>query len=115
LNCGVGEDSLEFLAWTATRSDKSILKEINPEYSLKGLKLMLKLQYLGYLMQRANSLGKTLMLGKTEGKRRRGRQRMRQLDSTTDSVDMNQKIPGDSKGQGSLACCSPWGRRVRHD
>ena len=89
LNCGVGEDSLEFLAWTATRSDKSILKEINPEYSLKGLKLMLKLQYLGYLMQRANSLGKTLMLGKTEGKRRRGRQRMRQLYSTTDSVDMN--------------------------
>ena len=88
LNCGVGEDSLEFLAWTATRSDKSILKEINPEYSLKGLKLMLKLQYLGYLMQRANSLGKTLMLGKTEGKRRRGRQRMRQLYSTTDSVDM---------------------------
>ena len=83
LNCGVGEDSLEFLAWTATRSDKSILKEINPEYSLKGLKLMLKLQYLGYLMQRANSLGKT------EGKRRRGRQRMRQLYSTTDSVDMN--------------------------
>ena len=88
LNCGVGEDSLEFLAWTATRSDKSILKEINPEYSLKGLKLMLKLQYLGYLMQRANSLGKTLMLGKTEGKKRRGRQRMRQLYSTTDSVDM---------------------------
>ena len=88
LNCGVGEDSVEFLAWTATRSDKSILKEINPEYSLKGLKLMLKLQYLGYLMQRANSLGKTLMLGKTEGKRRRGRQRMRQLYSTTDSVDM---------------------------
>ena len=86
LNCGVGED-YRFL-WTATRSDKSILKEINPEYSLKGLKLMLKHQYLGYLMQRANSLGKTLMLGKTEGKKRRGRQRMRQLYSTTDSVDM---------------------------
>ena len=72
LNCGVGEDSLEFLAWTATRSDKSILKEINPEYSLKGLKLMLKLQYFGHLMRRTDSFEKTLMLGGIEGRRRRG-------------------------------------------
>ena len=67
--------------WTARRSNQSILKEINPEYSLEGL--MLKLQYFGYLMQRANSLEKTLMLGKTEGRRRRGQQRMRWLDSIT--------------------------------
>ena len=68
-------------------SNKSILKEINPEYSLEGLKL--KLQYFGHLVQRANSLEKTLMLEKIEGKRRRGQQRMRGLDSITDSVDMN--------------------------
>ena len=66
--------------WTSRRSNKSILKEINPEYSLEGLMLKLKLQYFGYLMQRANSLEKTLMLGKIEGRRRRGRQRMRWLD-----------------------------------
>ena len=73
--------------WTARRSNQSILKEINPEYSLEGL--MLKLQYFGHLMQRANSLEKTLMLADTEGKRRRGWQRMRWLDSNTDSMDMN--------------------------
>ena len=72
--------------WTA-RSNQSIVKEINPEYSLEGLKL--KLQYFDYLMQRANSLKKTLMLGKIEGKRRRGQQRMRWLDGITDSMDMN--------------------------
>ena len=72
---------------TARRSNQSILKEINPEYSLEGL--MLKLQYFGHLMQRADSLEKTLMLGKIEGRRRRGRQRMRWLDSIIDSVDMN--------------------------
>ena len=71
---------------TARRSNQSILKEINPEYSLKGL--MLKLQYFGLLMQRADSLEKTLMLGKIEGRRRRGRQRMRWLDGITDSVDL---------------------------
>ena len=70
LNCGVGEDSLR-VPWTA-RSNKSILKEINLEYSLKRLMLKMKLQYFGHLMQRADSLGKTLMLGKTEGRRRRG-------------------------------------------
>ena len=75
--------------WTATRSNQSILKEINPEYSLEGLMLKLKLQYFGYLMQRADLLAKTLMLGKMEGKRRRGQQRMRWLDSITDSMDMN--------------------------
>ena len=73
--------------WTARRANQSILKEINPDYSLEGL--MLKLQYLGHLMGRADSLEKTLMLGKIEGKRRRGWQRIRWLDSITDSVDMN--------------------------
>ena len=73
--------------WTARRSNQSILKEINPEYSLEGL--MLKLQYFRYLMQRAISLEKTLMLGKTEGRRRRGRQRMRWLDGIIDSMIMS--------------------------
>ena len=75
--------------WTARRSNQSILKEINPEYSLERLMLKLKLQSFGPLMQRADSLEKTLMLGKTEGKRRKGRQRKRWLDSITDSMDMN--------------------------
>ena len=75
--------------WTARRSSQSIPKEISPEYSLEGLKLKLKLQYFGYLVQRTDSLEKTLMLGKTEGRRRRGRQRMRWLDDTSDSMDMN--------------------------
>ena len=75
--------------WTARRSNKSILKEISPEYSLEGLVQKLKLQYFAHLMRGANSLEKTLMLGKIEGKRRRGQQRIRQLDSITDSMDMN--------------------------
>ena len=75
--------------WTAKRSRKSILKEINPEYSLKGLMLKLKLRYFGYPMGRTNSLEKTLMLGNIEGGRRRGRQRMRWLDGITDSMDMS--------------------------
>ena len=75
--------------WTARRSNQSILKEISPEYSLKGLMLKLKLQYFGHLMQRTDSLEKTLMLGKTEGRRRRGRQRMRWLDGITESMDMS--------------------------
>ena len=74
--------------WTATRSNQSILKEISPEYSLEGLMLKLKFQYFGHLMQRADSLEKTLMLGKIEGRRRKGRQRMRWLDGITDSMDM---------------------------
>ena len=73
--------------WTTRRSNQSILKEINPEYSLEGL--MLKLQYFGYLMRRTDSFEKTLMLGKIEGGRRRGRQRMRWLDGITDSMDMS--------------------------
>ena len=76
------------MPWTK-RSDQSILKEINPEYSLVGLMLKLKLHYFGHLMGRAVSLEKTLMLGKTEGRRRRGRQRMRWLDGITDSMDIN--------------------------
>ena len=73
--------------WTARRSDQSILKDVNPGYSLEGL--MLKLQYFGHLIQKADLLEKTLMLGKIEGKRRRGRQRIRSLDSITNSMDMN--------------------------
>ena len=87
LNCGVGK----FLEspWTARGSNQSILKEINPEYSLEGLMLKLKLQYFGHLMQRTDSFEKTLMLGKIELRRRRGRQRMRRLNSITDSMDMS--------------------------
>ena len=95
--------------WTARRSNQSILKEINPEYSLEGLMLKLKLRYLGHLMRRANSLDKTLMLGNIEGGKRRGRQRMRWLDGIVDSMDMSEQAPGDSEGQGSLAFCSPCG------
>ena len=74
--------------WTARRSNQSILKEISPDYSLEGLMLNLKLQYFGHLMRRADSLEETLMLGKTEGRRRRGRQRMRWLDGITNSMDV---------------------------
>ena len=75
--------------WTARRSNQSILKEISPEYSLEGLMLKLKLQYFGHLMQRTDSLEKTLMLGKIEGRRRKGRQRVRWLDGISDSMDMS--------------------------
>jgi len=75
--------------WTARRSNQSILKEISPEYSLEGLMLKLKLQYFGHLMRRTDSLEKTLMLGKIEGRRRRGRQRMRWLDGIINSMDMS--------------------------
>ena len=88
LNCGVGEDSLR-VPWTARRSNQSILKEISPGCSLEGLMLKLKLQYFGHLMQRTDSLEKTLMLGKIEGKRRRGWQRMRWLDGITDVIYMS--------------------------
>ena len=82
LNCGVG------VPWTARRSTQSILKEISPEYSLEGLMLKPKLQYFGHLKQRTDSLEKTLMLEKIEGRRRREQQRMRWLDGITDSMDM---------------------------
>ena len=75
--------------WTARRSNQSILKKISPEYSLEGLMLKLKFQYFGHLMRKTDSLEKTLVLGKIEGKRRRGRQRMRWLDDITDSIDMS--------------------------
>ena len=94
------------VSWTARRSNQSILKEISPEYSLEGLMLKLKLQYSGHLMQRTDSFEETLMLGMTEGGRRRGQQRMRWLDGITNSI-----APGVGDGQGSLACCSPWGRK----
>jgi len=87
LNCGVGEDLR--VPWTAWRYNQSILKEISPKYSLKVLMLKLKLQYFGHLMQRTDSLEKTLMLGKIESRRRRGQQRMRWLDGITDSMDMS--------------------------
>ena len=77
------------IPWTARRSNQSILKEISPECSLEGLMLKLKLQYFGYLMRRADALERTLMLGKIEGRRRRGRQRMRWLDGITDSMDVS--------------------------
>ena len=85
LNCGVGENSS--VPWTARRSNQSILKETSPEYSLKGLVLKLKLQYFGHLMRRTDSLEKIPMIGKNEGGRRRGRQRMRWLDGITNSMD----------------------------
>ena len=88
LNCGVGEDSW-MVPWTARSANQSILKEINPEYSLKGLMLKLKLQYFGHLMRRVDSLEKTLILGGIRDRRRRGRQRMRWLDGITDSIDVN--------------------------
>ena len=96
------------IPWTARRSNQSTLREMNPEYSLEGLMLKLKLQYFGHLMQIADLLGKFLMLGKTEGRRRRGSQRMRWLDGITDEL---RQTLGDGEGQTGLACCSPWGHK----
>ena len=95
--------------WTTRRSNQSILREINSACSLEGQMLKLKLQYFGHLMQRTDSLEKTLMLGKIEG-RRRGGQRMRWLYHRLNGHEFEQ-APGVGDGQGSLACCSPWGRK----
>ena len=96
------------VSWTARRSNQSILKEISPEYSLEGLMLKLKLQYFGHLMQRADSFEKTLMLGKIEGGRRKGRQSMRWLNDITDSMDMSlSKL----RQKRSLVCCSARGHK----
>ena len=98
--------------WTARRSNQSILKEISPEYSLEGLMLKLKLQIFGYLMQRDDSFEKILMLGKIEGRRRKGRQRMRWLDGINDSMDFGFGwAPGVGDGQGGLAYFGSWGRK----
>ena len=103
------------VTWTAKRSNQSILKEINPEYSLEGLMLKLKLQYFGHLMQRANSLGKTLTLGKDEG-RRRGLQRMRWLDGITDSMDMSlSKLRETVKDSKPGVLQSMGSQRIGHD
>ena len=96
------------VSWTASRANQSILKEINPEYSLEGLMLKLKLQNSGHLLGKADSLEKTLILGKIEGRKRRGRQKVRWLDGII-GRELEQ-TQGDSR-QGILVCCSPWGCR----
>ena len=106
--------------WTARRSNQSILKEITHEYSLEGLMLKWKLQGFGHLMQRADSLEKTLILGKAESRWRGGWQRMRWMDGITNSMDMSlsklwEMVKGKEAGQGSKACYSPWCHRVRHN
>ena len=106
-NCGAREDSWESL--TARRFDQSILKEISPEYSLERLLLKPKLQYFGHLVWRTDSFEKTLMLGKIEGKRRRGWQRMRWLDGISDSMEVS--LSKLQKLKYREACCSPWGRK----
>ena len=108
--------------WTARRSNLLVLREINPEYSLEGLIVTLKLQYFGHLMRTDYSLEKSLLLGRIEGRRRRECQRMRRLDVITGNEHELGQTLGDGEGQGGLACCRPWGlkesdmtRRLNND
>ena len=96
---------------TTRRSNQSILKDISPEYSLEGLMLMLKLQYFGHLMRKTDSLEKTLMLGKIDGGRRGGQQKMRWLDGITNSMDMSLSNLQEFVMNRGLVCCSPWARK----
>ena len=101
--------------WTARKSRKSVLKGIDPKYSLEGLTLKLKLQYFGHMMLRANSLEKTLMLGKIEGRRRRGQEdEMVRWHHQLNGPEFEQTAR-DGEGQGSMECCSSWGCKVRHN
>ena len=102
---------LSRVPWTAGRSNQSIQKEISPECSLEGLMLKLKLQYFGHLMRRADSFEKTLILGKIEGRRRRGWQRMTWLDGSTNAMDTSLGKPWVGDGQGGLAWRGPWGHK----
>ena len=97
--------------WTARKSNQSLLRETNPEYALGGLMLKLKLQYFGHLMQTVNSLEKSVMLGKIEGRRKRGCQSMRWLDGITDAMGMNLGKLQKTVRAGVTVCCSPWGYR----
>ena len=111
LNCGVGKDLLR-VPWTKRGSNQSILKEINPEYSLEGLMLKLKLQYFGHLMWKTDSLQKTLMLRKIEGRREKGttEDEMAGWHHRLTGRKLGQAL-GVGEGQGSLVCCSPWGHK----